>query len=71
MKPNPAADLGCWLRVFLQKNGKTLHEVATSANMNPAFLINMKCGNRLPTEAQASALAESFGIPKHGREDAS
>lgn len=54
--------LGEWLRQLRDRRGLTLREVADAAGMDLAHLQKIELGQRLPTEQQASRLAEFFKL---------
>ena len=64
MNPSTVAALGIYLRTLRQASGQTVREVAAAANMDPALLSKIENGNRLPTQAQTTALARVFKLPE-------
>lgn len=55
--------LGTWLRDLRQAKALPLRAVAAAAEMDSTLLSKIELGQRLPTEAQAKALATFFGVP--------
>ncbi|MEI8140363.1 MAG: helix-turn-helix transcriptional regulator [bacterium] len=55
--------LGTWLRELRQAKALPLRAVAAAAEMDSTLLSKIELGQRLPTEAQAKALATFFGVP--------
>jgi transcriptional regulator with XRE-family HTH domain len=61
--PADALPLGAWLRQLRKARHLTIRVVAASADMDTAHLSKIELGQRLPTEAQAKALADFFNLP--------
>jgi transcriptional regulator with XRE-family HTH domain len=59
--PRPAR-LGEWLRELREQRGLPLREVADASKMDLAHLQKIELGQRLPTEEQASRLANFFKL---------
>ena len=55
--------LGAWLRELRQAKALPLRAVAAAVEMDSTLLSKIELGQRLPTEAQAKALATFFGVP--------
>lgn len=52
-----------WLRSLREKDGVPLRVVAAAADLDSTLLSKIELGDRLPTDAQAKALAGYYRIP--------
>lgn len=60
-RSTPSASFGGYLRDLRARREFTLREVAAAVGMDQAHLSKAELGQRLPTPAQANALARFFG----------
>lgn len=59
--PDPA--FSTWLRSLREQRGVPLRVVAAAVDMDSTLLSKLELGDRLPTDAQAEALARHYKIP--------
>lgn len=55
--------LAAWLRSLREKRSVPLRVVAAAVNMDSTLLSKLELGDRLPTDAQADALARHYSVP--------
>lgn len=66
--PKRSLPLGTWLRQLRQQRGLPLRAVAAGTEMDSALVSKIELGQRLPTERQAEALADFYGVPNEEME---
>jgi transcriptional regulator with XRE-family HTH domain len=62
-RPLASRTLGEMLRELRLRKGVPLWKAAAAADMDSTLLCKLERGNRLPTDAQAAALARYFEVP--------
>jgi len=55
--------LGGWLRALREERALPLRDVAAAARIDSTLLSKIELGQRMPTQPQASLLADFFGVP--------
>ena len=59
----PESTFSTWLRSLREQRGVPLRSVAAAADLDSTLLSKIELGDRLPTDAQADALARYYKIP--------
>jgi len=57
-----APNFGAWLRKLREGKGLAQRQIAGKADMDSSHYGKIETGKRLPTEAQASAIADILGV---------